>query len=838
MEARPRARAKLRRLRTSDDTAGAPTRLPRWLAIALVSLAGLLLEVGYTRIVSYKLWYYYTYLVIGLALLGIGCGGIVVVLWSKVRHASTDSIVAGCSIWGAVSIAAGYFLIARLPVNTVKIWDYGSAGSYGNFALLTLICFTLFVTFVALGIIVATLLGRAGDGVGRLYFADLVGAGVGCFMAVPLISRLGPPAVVILAALVFAVVGVLSMPRRLSPDTAFGALLALVLAVGVVGNESLLPDIRPEAGKLNGSGASFSEWGPVFRVDVLEVTPDSALLLHDGTFGSGIWRFDGDAAALTRYDVDPRAIPFRVLGGPPARELIVGSAGGNEILASLHFGATDIEAVELNPVTVSLLTDHYADYTGNLPDRPEVDLHQGDARSYLARNDTTYDLIWYVAPDSYAANNAASSGAFVLSESYLYTTEMIEKSLEHMSDRGVMVAQFGEVDFAGSPNRTSRYVVTAREALERIGVADPSQHIAVALQPIEGISDLATVVVKRTPFTPEEVAGFTDGLGDLSGTVPIYAPGRDFGGHVVAQLAGGTDAEVEVLVDSHYRDISAISDDAPFFWHFTGFGDVISEIFDPISVVDPEDAIGERVLLLLLVLATVFAAVFLLVPFLTVRREWAAFPVKRLSTVYFAALGLGFMFFEITMIQRLVLFLGYPTYSLTVTLASILVSTGAGAYLSGRFVTRASRLMPGLLAVLALLTIFYQFGLESLTEALLTSGLAVRVVVALLVLAPLGLCLGMFMPLGLGLVARLSEHPQQYVAWAWAVNGFASVVGSVLTTILSMTYGFRTVQFVALGVYAVAVVVYLALQRAAGTTVNATVDERPAELAAATARPT
>ncbi len=124
-------------------------------------------------------------------------------------------------------------------------------------------------------------------------------------------------------------------------------------------------------------------------------------------------------------------------------------------------------------MTVSLLTDHFADYTGHLAERPEVDLHQGDGRTYLARSDDDYDLIWYVAPDSYAANNAASSGAFVLSESYLYTDEMIAETLEHLTDDGIMVVQFGELSFEDSPNRTSRYVVTARDALERAGRRGP-----------------------------------------------------------------------------------------------------------------------------------------------------------------------------------------------------------------------------------------------------------------------------------------------------------------------------------------------------------------------------
>jgi hypothetical protein len=809
------------------------SRVPRWLVILLVSLAGLLLEVGYTRIVSFKLWYYYTYLVIGLSLLGIGSGGVLVAISPRLRRATTERIVALCALWGALSIAVGYAVIAWLPVNTMKIWDYGTAGSLKNLALLAVVCFVLFATFIALGVIVATLLGRAGDDVGRLYFADLVGAGLACLVAVPLISRLGPPAVIALAALIFAAVGLLCLPasmemslraRRLTRIAA-GAVVVAMPIVGITADDTL-PDVQTEETKLlpggRGPGNLHSDWGPVFRVDVQAVPgADNPLLLHDGTYGSGLWPFDGDVEGLTRYDDDPRSLPFRVLGEPPEHELIIGSAGGNEILASLYYDAPDIEAIELNPVTVSLLEDEFADMTGHLPDRPEVDLRQGDGRSYLARSDTNYDLVWYVAPDSYAATNAASSGAFVLSESYLYTTEMIRETLEHLSDDGIMVVQFGELDFEERPNRTSRYIVTARQALEDIGVDDPSQHMLISafLTPADG--DLSTIVVKRTPFTPDEVAAFTDGVEDLpEGNLGVYAPGQDAderigNDHIVTRLAGGDRAEVDSIVSGHGRDIGAIDDDGPFFWHFSDFDTVLANILEPLDVNDPEDVIGERVLLLLLLMAIIYAALFLLAPFFTVRRQWSALPAKGTSAIYFAALGLGFMFFEISMIQRLVLFLGFPTYSLTVTLASILVSTGLGALLSNRVVDRR-RAMPVLLLALAVLTAFYQLGLGDLMDALLSANLTVRVLVTLAVLAPLGLCLGMFMPLGLGLVTRLTDHGEEYVAWSWAVNGFFSVIGSVLTTILAMTYGFRAVQLTALAIYAIAAVAFLRLQAARG----------------------
>ncbi len=790
-------------------------RLRNTIAIGLASLAGLLLEVAYTRIFSYKLWYYYTYLVIGLALLGIGSGGILMSVVARLQRASTQWIVAACSLWGSVSVALGYVAIAWLRIDTVQIWDYGSVGSFNNLLKLGFLSFALFASFIALGIMVSALLGRAGTSVGRLYCVDLLGAGLACIAAIPLISRIGPPTVVMISALLFAVLGLWNLPRPLTLASRFHSLLgaAVTLAlVALVLHNAWIPLVHPEASKIDvGSTAAHSEWGPVFRVDAQPLPNATWLLVHDGTFGAAMHAFDGDATRLTRYDTDPRRIPFAVLGGPPDRQLIIGSAGGNEILASLHFGAKAIEAVELNPVTVSLLRDHFADETGRLAERPEVDLHEGDGRTYLARSDRDYDLVWYVAPDSYAANNAASSGAFVLSESYLYTSEMIVESLEHLTDDGLVVVQFGELKFEERPNRTARYIVTARDALSKLGVANPSAHILVAVEQSRG--SLANIVLKRTPFTPDEVERFIDGVKMLENTRLVYAPNRFSDGSRVAALASGREEGVREIIERYPGEIDAVRDDRPFFWHFNNFRSVLGDITRSVDVRDPEDAIGERVLLLLLAVATFYAGVFLFAPFLFVRRAWRALPGKHVSALYFACLGLGFMFFEITMIQRLVRFLGYPTYSLTVTLAAILLSTGAGALASRRFASQPATALRALLFVLAVLTLAYRFGLDALTDALQGQGLGVRVMVAVAALVPLGLCLGMFMPLGLGVVSSIGAGGEAYSAWAWAVNGFFSVIGSVLTTILAMEFGFRFVQFLAVGVYAVAVLAFTRLER-------------------------
>lgn len=799
-----------------EPTSG--TRVSRQaVVIFLVSLAGLLLEVAYTRVVSYKLWYYYVYLVLGLALLGIGSGGVMVAVSSRIKNAATSTILSVCGLAGAVTTVVGYLVVAKLEIDTVQIWDYGTRASISNLARLGLISFVLFASFLPLGVTIAVILGRARD-VGRLYFADLVGAGLGCVAAIPLITTFDPPTVIMMAAAVFAVSGVIAADRPSAPVPVVSAVAAVGLVVLVVANGTI-PRITPESSKVADVG-EYSEWGPVFRVDVVQafdeegnIVEDGKLLAHNGTFGAGIRRFDGDAAALTEYDDDPRALPFEMLGEPSDHTLIIGSAGGNEILASLHFGTETIDAVELNPVTVGLLTDEYAEWTGNLDDRPDVTIHNDDGRSFLARSDDSYDLVWYVAPDSYAASNAASSGAFVLSESYLYTQEMIVETLEHLDDDGIMVVQFGELDYDLRPNRTARYAATARAALESMGIENPQDHLALAAYESGGSGDLATIIVKRTPITPDEVDRLGAALPRIDDTRITYTPFTEPAGVAGGIAAATSAAEAEELIEAYDREVSAISDNSPFFWHFNSFRTVLGDITDPIDALDPEDSIGERVLLLLLAIAVIYAAVFLLLPFVKVRDRWASLPMKGRSGIYFSALGLAFMLLEISLIQNLTLLLGYPTYSLTVTLATILVTTGIGALLSERVAGTGPRVIYAVFAVLAALVVFYQLALGPITDALIGYSLGVRIAATVALLTPLGFCLGMFMPIGLHRVSALSGGSSDYVAWAWAVNGFFSVIGSVLTTILSMSLGFDTVMYVALGIYGVAVLAFTALSR-------------------------
>jgi len=777
--------------------------------IFLVSFAALLLEISYTRLISFKLFYYYTYLIIGLALLGIGSGGVFVAVSSRLKRVDLATLLARCSLAGAISTGLGYFVIAEIVIDTRAIWT--KAHVVSNVALLMVVCLALFSTFLAVGIMIASLFGRAPERIKSLYFADLVGAGLACVVVVPLLGWIGPPGAIFLAGSVLALTSVKIVYRDGGRMYYWSAIVAAVMAVCAAFPASL-PDPQTDPMKTvkRSTELAYSSWSPVFRVDVTTPwrtkTGEQMVLHHDGLWGTAIHRFDGDVTKLTRFDSSARALPFKTLAQAPEEVLIIGSAGGNEILASLYYGAGNVTGVELNPVTVSLLTDVFPDYTGRVHEHPDVSIVNGDGRSYIARDDRRYDLIYFVAPDSYTAMNAATSGAFVLTESYLYTVEMIMDTLERLTDDGIICMQFGEFSYDDKPNRTARYVATAREALHRMGIDSHDRHMLVATTPDFMSFSYSSILLKRTEFTDAEIERFLEETSSVEGAVARHAWNRELDDGPVNKIIELGDEPLASWLSSHRYDVRAITDDSPFFWHFVRFSTVLAEFTRPLDQIDLEDSLGERILLLLLALSAVFAAVFLLVPFVAIRQTWSQLPSRAASAIYFSALGLGFMFFEVCLIQKLTLFLGYPTYSLTVTLMSLLIFTGIGSLSTGLYEERRDAALPVLLAMIVLLTGFYQFGLDPLVRALMPLPLWARILFAFGCLAPLGLCLGAFMPLGLLTVSRLSVHRDEYVAWAWAVNGFFSVIGSVLTTILSMTLGFRVVLMLGVAAYLLAVV--------------------------------
>jgi spermidine synthase len=773
--------------------------------IFAVSLAAILLEISYTRIFSFKVWYYFTYLIIGVALLGLGSGGVLVAVSRRLREADPARLISKLCIASGASVLAGYMIIALTQINISQM-------TYGPIEIIKLIvvCLALAVPFLITGIVVSTILGARPEIAGRLYAFDLLGAALGCLACIPLLVLLDPPKTIILAGLIFTVGGLrLAFRSRLLLVAEGVVCLALLLPLVTGG---LLPE--PVADRLKSievfrdkNQVLFSKWHPVFRVDVSKSFKDDGIYLlhHDGLMGSALRRFDGDFSAADYLRTDSRALPFEALPKEP-KVLIIGAAGGHEILASLFFGAGHITGVELNPVTVSLVTDTFADFSGRLHENPRVTLINGEGRWFLKQDEERYDLIWFVAPDSYAAMNASTAGAFVLSESYLYTVEMLKESLKHLTDQGMVCAQFGELYYDSKPNRTTRYLATARQAYAEMGIQSFERHVAVSTSSGLGVLLQSTILLSKSPLTAEQIKRFGQKTNRIEEGIIRYLPGQRGGTSSDNLVINLPEPQLKKWFKTHAYLVGPIRDDSPFFWHFARFRDALTssgEIYGRIR--DYEDSIGERVSCILLVFVVAFAAVFLFLPFVVVRETWREIPYKVSACLYFASLGLGFMSLEIALIQMLTLFLGYPTYSLTVTLFAILVSSGVGSALSERYSTRRNRALGTLMAALVALVIFYQLGLPVVVDRFIGHPFAFRILLTIIMIAPLGLCLGAFMPIGLTTIAATTPHKREYVAWAWAVNGFFSVMASILSTILAMVFGFKIVLLMALGAYAVGV---------------------------------
>lgn len=796
------------------------SKKPAYFEIFTASLGALLLEISYTRIFSFKVFYYFTYMILGVGLLGLGAGGIAVAMSEVLRRARSERVLSGSSLAAATSVLVGYFVIAPLRVDIAQ-----HPADPSEIAKLLVVSLLLTTSFFFVGIVLSTILSRDPEHAGTLYGLDLAGAATGAAVAVPLVSALSPPRTVIVAALFLALSGL-----RAARDSRW--LLGAIGAVGValtvlVAGKGLLPDPEVAEGKhfeefRDAKMVRFSAWSSVFRIDVVDhpMLPSEQLyVFHDGLPGSGMHRFDGKFDAFRDLDHDTRALPFSALP-PHPKVLVIGAAGGYEVVASLYFGAEHVTGVELNPVTYSLLTRIYADFTGHLAENPKITLVNGDGRWFLKQSKDKYDLVWFVAPDSYAAMNAATSGAFVLSESYLYTAEMIAESVRHLTDTGIVCTQFGELSFEQKPNRTTRYLTTARAAFEQERIPDFPQHVLVAYGTgFPPFRDLAVLLAKK-PFPQERIEGFVSKSKDVLGGNVVFAPDRQSAPTPPTLAITLPKDELAQYMATYPYQVTPVRDDAPFFWHFARFSDALRRALPEPGMVDQEDTIAEQATLAFLGLSILLAALVLVVPLLRMRRVFRELPHKLASGTYFASLGFGFMFVEVALLQTLTLFLGYPTYSLSVTLSSLLVFSGIGSALSARWSVDRSRQALTALVGLSLCVLALRAAGPSIIDHWVGRPLPIRVFVTVLLIAPIGLCLGTFMPVGLGTVAGLTERSREYVAWAWAINGFFSVIASVLATILAMILGFKALMLVALAVYAIGVTALSRIPKGASPTTS------------------
>jgi hypothetical protein len=787
------------------------------LGIGAVSGALLMTELALTRIFSVTMYYHFAFLAISIALFGLSASGVLVyVLRRRLANVATDRLLAIGAIVHAAATLVALACLVRIRV--------GLNYSPRNLVLMLTIYLLAALPFLTGGTVISAAFARLTPRINLLYAADLIGAAAGCLALIPLLNTLGAPGVVLIAAALSLIAAISFAPagsRRAIAAVAV-LLLAIPLATQVAG---LAPfDVLDTKGH-EGDRVLFSKWNSFSRIGVYDRAHGDWSLSPKFTGTPGESRFmDIDSAASTpilkgtgrpadaaylRYELT--AIAYQLVERPGGfSALVIGPGGGRDLLSALVFGATHVDGVEINPIIVrDVMLGRFRDYSGNLYGDPRVAIHVDDGRSFVRRSAKRYDVIQASLVDTWAATAA---GAYTLTENSLYTSEAFGEYLDHLTDGGVLTITRWVFDGL-------RLVSLAQEACAARGL-DPARHIAIVRH-----DRVATFLLSKRPFTREQVARLTSHA-DAMGFVVLYAPrtgeagdGEDVPALHTAEtraadppemLQSGTSADDyarfirapdrQRFIDTYPVDIRATTDDRPFFFHTTRLADQFDVAFGRSMLFGN----GLSALLTLFGISAALVVLFVVGPLLIGGGRPGSGWARWLA--YFGALGAGFMLLEVALLQRFVLLLGHPVYSLTVTLFSLLLGTGLGSFLT-RAVDdlRIRRVTMSALIAIVALAFASRFAVPWLVNAAIPWPLGARIAVAVTLLVPAGILLGMALPGGMRMLA--SRRPE-IAPWGWGMNGAFSVVGATLAVFIAMNWGFSTTFMAAAAVYAVAAAVF------------------------------
>lgn len=781
-------------------------------AVTLASIALLAIEVAEVRIFSYALDPLLVFGAISVALLGMGAAGIALTV-RPAPEERADEWMAGALAAMALSTLVSHAIFARVS-------DAIGFGSRTGVLVSALpILAVLLLPYFFGGAVLTIAMSRRSSEIGKLYFANMVGSALGCVIVHPLLPTLGAEGMVAAVA-VLAALGAVVLARK--PLT-FAALGVTLLAAPFA---TKLYPFRPDPGDLYGVARAalakkypdrdpstftpsleFARWDPVARVEVwsfpgefgtMAVGDEKApmrLFAQDGGAGSMLVDLHGKDAVRRALLEDSVYGGAYLLRPQPKKALIVGLGGGPDVLSALHHGVPSLTGVEINATAIDVVGNAYADFLGHPYQAPGVRVVHRDGRGWVERSNERFDLVQITGADTYAAGSA---GAFMFSESYLYTQEGVASFVRALSDDGVLsVIRFGLEPL--------RVVTTELAVLRAMGVAQPEQHLIVLRQGIwvnvmlskraigrdESLA-LAKAVLAANA-RPRLSIPVYDALGfGLSQPIEIaWAPGVT-GKPPFSDLLGlAARGQEQQWMNAATLDFTPVSDDRPFFFQFLG-----ARHLGRVLHAAPDDwyARGLSAHLAFVVAIVVLAAALVL------------FPLRRLGgavgrpLIYFLALGLGYLVVEMTWMQRTGLFLGHPTHAVVTTLGTLLLSSGLGAAWSSRreegMVARRAAL-----AVVALL-VLVELAVPPALRLMLPWPFGLRVIALVVLTFPLGFAMGMPFPSGLRAVSPMGGS---MVAWGLAVNSFASIVASLLAVPVALFSGFRATAVIAMALYALAV---------------------------------
>jgi hypothetical protein len=759
--------------RVSSSTDSVKTKWPQlYLGVAFTTLATLILELSLTRIFSVVFYYHFAFLAISIALFGLGAGG----LFSYVVASR------GGNIFYKLGVLA---VVNSVTVLVSLVFILTRAGELGNLTLAG-VYFASALPFFFSGAVVSIAVAEAIQRVDRVYFFDLLGAAGGCLVLVPFLNYFGGPNTVIAVSVLLAVSAAVwyNLAGTLRGRAGAVTLALAFVALMAFNGKSHLIDIRYAKGHRLGQEA-FVRWNPISRIALLNPNSSDPEIVIDADASTGIPTFDLDhLTERERAKLLHEGPGFPYMLRPGAKTLVIGPGGGWDVARSLTGGSKDVTAVEINPIIArTIMQQRFPDLSHRLYFRPEVHLVIEDGRSFVRRSTEKYQVLQATLVDTWASTAA---GAFALSENNLYTTDAFRDYLNHLTDDGLMV--FTRWGFE-PPRESLRLLSLAIQALGEVGEAEAWKHIVVLrdlAQNVNAFGALDTVLIFRKPLAETDVANVKATLSQTN-LRALYMPG-DTPSNEFGELLKSSDPRT--FWQNYRYNVTPVDDDRPFFFYTVQPRDVLNFLRQDSLSADYKinralpllfEVVGISVLAIIVVLAF---------PPLLLGERLPAEKGVRGFLLYFVCIGAGYILIQVALIQKFVLFLGHPTYALTVIVFSMLVSSGLGSYWSRRITGEANNTgrLSAVLVGVAIAVSALAYLAAPVSEFGVGWPLPWKALVTVGMIAPAGFLMGIPFPTGL---TRLQKSFPQAVRWAWALNAAASVLGSAAAICLAIYIGLR-----------------------------------------------
>lgn len=789
--------------------------------IFLIALSTLLLEFSLTRVLSVSLWYHFAFMVISVALLGFGVSGVVLSLNKRLNTMETGKLLSFLSICYGASVIISFILMNKIPFDPFSLLT-----DPVQFLYLPLYYLLITIPFFFAGLIISILLSRFKTDIPKLYFFDLIGAGLACVVFVLIMPELGGNGSIVIVSAIAFFAAVLFAFENYKVVALISSVLLIIALTFLINPDERFP-INVTANKIYGNYIKSrpdlkvrTDWNTFSKIDVM-IDEDKA---EDGY---NLYLAIIDAGNATTNIPNVKSLPLQTkpadasnlaysLKDSAERVFIIGSAGGGEILAGLYKNAKNITAVEINGILNDYLKNDLSYWTGPLvKNNKNVNLITDDARSVLSSKRIAYDVI--ISAHTISAS-AVSSGAMSMVENYILTKDAVKEYLNHLEKDGVIYISRPETQIP-------KLINTLRQARfeNSMGLEDSKKNFIIFRRPPNTFesdkSFLAGVLYKKNGFSALEVIDIRQEASSLNMDI-MYDPlsAQD---NYYKQLI-----ESDNIYDSDSKYQPA-TDDRPFFDQNVGFSNLslqgIKETFsqdDKAILALKDKPVAETTLIAILIQCILIAGLLILLPLKIFKKEDTSlktskenskdstkeFSMDKKYLFYFACLGLGYIILQICMIQKFTLFLGQPVITLLTVVSTMLVASGTGSLVSAKFYKNKIRNLYIIFGIIALLTLLIGILNPYIFSSLVRLDLHWRIIISALIIFPLGFFMGMPFPLGMSLIL---PGEKRFVSFAWGVNGFFSVIGTVSAIILAMIFGFRIVFIVAAIIYIIAMILII-----------------------------